>query len=348
MTQKWFYLMIGITLLISSCHSETKKEGATTSSGIPVVISAVKKTAVANQVSISGNVEGNRTVKLGFMVAGKIDYIEKAEGRWFAKNELIASLDPSSYSIAKEMSDVQVAQVEDEYTRLKGMHDQQSISESDFAKISFGLQQAKAQQKLQAKNLADTKLYAPFSGVLLKKLGEVGEITGVGIPQFVFSDISKVKISAFIPEDELPMIQLGQEAQVLITALNETFQGKVTEVGSVADPTSRSFNLKIEVNNPKLCILPGMIAEVTISCGNTRDVLLVPASALLQDTNNQSYVFVADKSQNKAFKRIVSIASVKEGNIEITTGLHENEPVVIEGCHKLVDGASIILQNNQP
>jgi membrane fusion protein, multidrug efflux system len=343
MNHKWFYLIIGIALIISSCQKENKKSEAT-SSAVPVVTTRVKKISVNQPISISGNIEGNRTVRLGFMVAGKINYIGKDEGRWFAKDQLIASLDPANYSIAKEMADVQVAQVQDEYNRLKAMFDQHSISESDFAKISFGLQQAKAQQKLQEKNLADTKLYAPFSGVLLKKLGEVGEITGVGIPQFVFSDISKVKVSAFIPENELHMIKIGQEASALISAVNETFTGKIVEVGSAADPASRSFSVKVELDNPKMLILPGMIAEVTIPSGNTSEVLTVPVESILHDINNQSFLFVSDLSQGKAYKRTVALGKLYNDNIEITSGVSENEPIIIAGQQKLVDGASFILQ----
>jgi membrane fusion protein, multidrug efflux system len=343
MNHKWFYLIVCIAFIVCSCQIENRKN-ETTSGSIPVVITQAKKIVVNNKIAISGNIEGNRTVRLGFMVAGKINYIGKDEGRWFAKDQLIASLDPSSYEIAKEMADVQVAQVEDEYNRLKAMFNQHSISESDFAKVNFGLQQAKTQQKLHAKNLADTKLYAPFSGVLLKKLGEVGEITGIGIPQFVFSDISKVKVSAFIPENELHLIKLGLEASVSVSALNETFTGKIVELGSFSDPASRSFNMKIELDNPKMLILPGMIAEVTIPSADTIQVLTVPVETILHDINNQSFLYIADKELGKAFKRIVTIGKLYNDNIEITSGISENEPIISGGQQKLVDGASITIQ----
>jgi len=344
MNHKWFFLLLGIALLVSSCQTENNKNRMA-ETAIPVITTQVKKIIENNDISISGNVEGNRTVRLGFMVAGKINFIAANEGQAVAKDQLLSSLDPASYAIAKEMADIQVAQVEDEFNRLKAMHDQHSISESDFAKINFGLLQAKAQQKLQTKNLADTKLYSPFSGVLIKKLCEVGEITGVGIPQFVVSDIRKVKVNAFIPENELHLIKIGQEANVVISALNEKFNGMIVEVGSVADPASRAFTVKIEIDNPKLLIRPGMIAEVTIASGETSEVLVVPIEAILHDANNQSYLFIADVAQSKAFKRIVSLGKLDNGEIEIISGLSENESIVSSGQQKLVDGTTITIQN---
>jgi RND family efflux transporter MFP subunit len=223
------------------------------------------------------------------------------------------------------------------------MHDNKSLSESDFAKISYGLQQAKAQQKLHTKNLSDTKLYSPIDGVLLKKLGEVGEITGAGMPLFVVSDIRKIKVNAYIPENELHNIKIGQKAKVLLSSLNEIYEGKITEVGSAADPASRSFSVKIEVDNPKMLIRPGMIAEVSLASENKKEVLVIPAESIQHDYNNQSFVYVVDNTLNKAFRRNVIIGKLINNKIEITSGLNENEIIVTGGQQKLVDGSLITI-----
>lgn len=234
-------------------------------------------------------------------------------------------------------------QVEDEYNRLKAMHDNNSLSESDFAKISYGLQQAKTQLRLHEKNLSDTRLYSPINGVLLKKLAEVGEITGVGIPVFVVSDITKIKVSAYIPENELHNVKIGQAAKVSVSSVEKVYDGKIIEVGSAADPSSRSFLLKIEMENPGLLSRPGMIAEVTIPRVETEKIIAVPAEAIAHDYNDQCYVFVADTLRHKAFKRFVIPGNILNDKIEITSGLKEGEQVVRGGMQKLVDGSDIAI-----
>jgi len=344
MYQKWFYYIILIALIFSGCKSKIRKSEPVAQSATVVIVTPVRKIIVGNEIVVSGNIEGLRTAKIGFMVAGKIDYVAVNEGQWVNKDKVLASIDPTSYSIAKEMADVQVAQAEDEYNRLKYMHDQGSISESDFSKITFALQQAKAQQKLHAKNLADTKLYPPFGGVLIKKLCEVGEITGVGIPQFVISYIHKVNAAAFVPESELHQVRIGQNARVSIPAINLTVTGKIVEVGAVADPASRAFAVKVEIDNPQLLIRPGMVAEVVIPSTETTENLVVPSVAILNDIDNQRFVFVADTMQHKAFKRVISTGKLQNENMEILTGLSENELIVTGGQNKLVDGTAITIQ----
>ncbi len=340
MTYKTIPLLLLAPFVLAGCQTKrTPQESSETA--IPVVTGTVIRIFAGDEISLSGNIEGSKTVRLGFMVAGKIDYIAAKEGDRIFKGQLISSLDPESYSIAKEMADIQVNQVQDEYNRLKIMHDSNSLSESDFSKITYGLQQAKAQQKLHTKNLADTRLYSPIEGVLLKKLAEIGEITGVGMPLFVVSDIRKIKVSAFIPGSELNKIKLGQKAEVNISSLSDKYEGKITEVGSAADAASRAFSVKIEIDNPKMLIRPGMIAEVKIIPEQKKEVLAIPAGSIQHDYDNRSFVFVVDTIKNKAFRRDVSPGKLINMNIEIISGLSEGEIIVTGGQQKLVDGSLI-------
>jgi len=339
-----FIILLLLSLFGFNNCKEKNKSGLTSIQSIPITVIKVQKKPLLQEISISGNVEGTRTVKLGFMVAGKINFILTQEGQKVAKNQLVASLDPENYAIAKELADIQVNQAVDEYTRLKAMHETRSISEGDFAKIGFGLQMAKAQQKLHIKNLAETKLYSPITGVLLKKLAETGEITGTGIPVLVISDISRVKVNAFVPENELHLVKIGQQAQVKVSSLDSVFVGKVTEVGAVADPAARSFLVRIEINNPQGIIRPGMISEVNLETTLTKEIIELPMEVVLMDYNNTNYVFVTDESSGKAFKRNISLGKLNGNQVEIISGLTENVLVVTAGQHKLTDGTPVTIQ----
>jgi RND family efflux transporter MFP subunit len=340
-TKKAFILILTLSLL-EGC-SDRRNITHINEGQIPVLTSAVEASQSLKEISLSGNIEGSKTVRLGFLVAGKINFIAANEGQMVSKDQLLSSLDPTNYGIAKELADIQVNQVQDEFNRLKLMYDNNSLSESDFAKISYGLQQAKAQQKLHTKNMEDTKLYSPIEGVLLKKLCETGEITGVGIPLFVVSDIRKIKVSAFIPENELHNIRLGQTARVLVPSIDNTFDGKIIEVGSAADVASRAFSVKIEVENRGMLIRPGMIAEVKILTGQDQEILLIPAGSILHDFNNQSFVYVIDGSTSKAFRRNINLGRAINDKIEVISGLKETDMVVSGGQEKLVDGSQVII-----
>jgi len=337
-----FYSLISLfSILLASCGAKEKTTEIPTDNSISVVTEAVQLTTSGSELSVSGNVEGFKTVRVGFLVGGKIDYIADEEGQMLSRGQLIATLDPTSYSLAKQAADVRVLQLTDDYDRLKIMHDRASVSESDFKKVGFTLDEAFTQQRLQSKNLSDTRLFSPIGGVLLAQLAEKGEITSVGNPVLVIADISRVKVNAYIPENQLHNIQLGQTATVQISALDTSFQGKITEVGSTADASSRTFTVKVEVANPKLLIRPGMVAEITLSSKESRPVLTVPAEAVLHDSNEDSYVYVIDQKQNKAFRRTISIGQLVNNRIEITNGLSAGEVIVTGGQQKLSNGSFV-------
>lgn len=293
------------------------------------------------QLKVSGNIEGNKTVRSGFLVAGKINYIAAQEGETIEKGELLASLDPESYEIALEMANANLAQMQDDYNRIKELYERGSVTESDYVKITNGLRAAKAQSRLQAKNLEDTKLYSPIRGVMLKRGVEEGEIIDQGMPVFGVSDIYKVKVIASVPEMELRYVKIGKQANVYIPSLDSTFVGEIIEIGTLAEATTRTFNVKIELNNPDLLIRPGMTAEINITTDEVKSQISLPANVILHDVNNASYVYVVDTSKEKAFKRSVSLGKIMADNIQIISGLNLNDIVIVSGQHKLSNGALI-------
>lgn len=339
MTRTKIFVILAPFLLMTGCRNQNSDEKS--DKPITVITCRPAISFISRYIKASGNAEGFRTVKIGFMVAGRINYISAGEGDRISRNKPVASLDPVPYEIAKELAGIQLDQTQDEYDRLKFMHDNKSLSESDFSKISFGLQQAKAQFSLHSRNLDETKLFSPIDGVLVKKLAEVGEITGVGIPVMVISDIHRIKINVFVPETEILDVSIGQTAEVIITSLDRTFEGRVIETGSYADPASRAFSVRIEIENPGMIIRPGMIAEVKIHTGDKKEITTLPVEALLRDLNGVSYVFAVDTIKMKAFRKDISTGEIFNDQAEVISGIEINDIVVKGGNRKLVDGSPV-------
>lgn len=341
---KKILLQLGILLLIITACNHKATSVSEDSLAVAVKTNIVTEEKLNAVIALSGNVEGEKTIRLGFLVAGKVNQIAVVEGDVISKGQLIASLDPESYALAKDIADASLSQVQDDYNRLSKMHETKSVTESDYSKISNGFIQANANQKLQTKNLSDTKLYSPISGVVLKKGVEVGEIVGTGMPLFAVSSIDKVKVNAALPEKELHKITINQIANVYVAALDSTFTGKIIEIGAVAEPTTRSFAVKIEIDNKDKLLRPGMIAEIRITSMETKNALLLPLEAVLHDVDNQPYIFIIDPAINKSFKRKVRLGTILNNKIEATSGVKNGELVVIGGQQRLNDGTTVILK----
>lgn len=327
--------------LLGACHHNTNQTDNQDAHLVKTI--TLSPTQSAQNLVVSGNIEGNKTVRLGFMVAGRINYIAAEEGQTVKAHTVLASLDPENYQIAKDIADANLAQTQDEYNRLTEMYETNSVSASDYAKITSGLKIAKAQQRLQAKNLRETKLYAPIDGILIKRGAEVAEIIDQGMPLFAVAQINTVKVNAAMPESDLKYIQLGDTAAVYISSLDTTLHGKVIEIGALAEANTRTFPTKIELSNPKGLIKPGMTAEITIHTAETRETISIPADAIRRDVDNTSYVFIADVNKHIAIKRKVSLGNITGNNIQVISGLQPTEQLIVAGQHQLNNGTPITL-----
>lgn len=336
-------LLVVPTLVLVGCKHKAESV-SDNSLAVPVKTSLIVDETLNSIITLSGNVEGDKTIRLGFLVAGKVNNIAVSEGLMVGKGDLIASLDGDSYALAKDIADASLNQVEDDYKRVKMLNETQSVTASDFSKISNGYKQASANQKLQSKNLADTRIYAPISGVVIKKGVEVGEIIGAGMPLFAISSIDKVKVNAALPESELHLVRVNQVAMVYVSALDSIFTGKIIEIGALAEPTTRSFAVKIEIDNGAKLLRPGMIAEIKIASSKTVKALLLPLESIMHDVDNQSYVFVIDPALNKSFKRKIRLGSLMGNKMEVVGGVKSGEMVVVGGQQKLNDGTTVILK----
>jgi membrane fusion protein (multidrug efflux system) len=334
-----------ISLLLVACGSKERKAETPQDDAIRVKTETLASSKTENGLILSGNIEGNSTVKLGFMVSGKISQITCSQGQTIQKGSLIASLEPTNYMLNKQLSDVELKEAQDQFNRLKLMYSRSAISELDFNKGNFALEKAATQQKLAFKNLKDTRLYSSISGILLSKETEVGEIISAGTPLFVIADIRKVKVSALVPEGELKGLKKGQSADIQIEALGKHFQGNIVEVGAVADATTRAFTIKMEIDNKDLSIRPGMIAQARISLGNSRSGINIIPESIINEPGNQSYVYVVDKKANRAFKRKISLGKMSSNRVEVLSGLSIGETVVISGQTELSDGSQIKTDN---
>ncbi len=339
-------------LLISGCIFGDKKGKDSSPVHVPVVsvfVRAAQRVAVDKALVVSGSVEGVKTVKLGFLVGGRLNFIAQEEGGTIRSGQLLAALDPKNYRIALDMAEANFALAKDEHDRLQALVANKGISESDFDKATTSLKLARAQRDLQAQNLADTRLSSPISGMVLKRSAEVGEIVPMGSPLFTVADIHIVKITASLPENELNQVRVGMPASVYVPALDTSMKGKVLEVGAMAESASRAFTVKVLVDNSRARLRPGMVAEVHLdSPKGGSSALLVPAESVVHGSNDSNSLFVVDRSRNMAFRRTVTLGKLSGNEVEVLSGLSEQEPVVTGGQGRLSDGEVVrILESGE-
>ena len=191
-------------------------------------------------------------------------------------------------------------------------------------------------------NYANMITTAPISGVVTAKNVNVGEKTPTDKPAITIVNLDKVVVHASVNEDRVNSLKVGQKVPVLISAVSDTpFQGDITNISYAADPTTKAYPVKIQINNANHKLKPGMFAEVKLE-GNKDEYLLVPRDAVLK-TDQTSFVFTIEGK--KVSRKEVTTGRSDGKNIVILSGLKGGENVVSSGIDALKDGMEVAVEN---
>lgn len=188
------------------------------------------------------------------------------------KDELIAAQQMDN---AKKAYDVALSQHKKAIETLSLV--KEGPRKEDIKAAASRVEQAKAALKGTEEKLKDTVLYAPISGVVLKKNVELGETVSAGLPVYTIGDLAKPWIKIYVKEDRLGLVKLGQKAEVKVdTYPKKIYEGMVTFISSEAEFTPKNvqtqeervklvFGVKVSVKDINDELKPGMPADVKIS-----------------------------------------------------------------------------------
>jgi multidrug efflux pump subunit AcrA (membrane-fusion protein) len=255
---------------------------------------------------------------------------------------------------------------QDEYARMKFLYDHKSLAANDFEKIEAGYKAAQqryemarqgtrvqdkeaangqyraaaAQMHEAQKRLADCKLRAPIAGFVGMRRIDVGDTVGAGTPVIGVLDLNPVKVRVAIPEAEIGKVREGARATVTIPSLDgRQFEGKVEAVGVTADPASRTYTVKIAVQNPEHLLRAGMVSEARIYGSTMVNAITVPGDAIVRDARGVTHVYVYEPTRQRVYARRVDVGALLNNEVEIRSGLTGNEQIVVAGQQNVREGS---------
>ena len=190
------------------------------------------------------------------------------------------------------------------------------------------------------KSLADTKLYAPFSGYIAAKDAEIGQTASPGMPVVKLVNIAAVKVKISVPEDDVQRIQKGSSMKIVVPALdNREFSGHVTERGVSAEPRSRTYEVKATILNHDGRLLPGMICQAFTNYMQGTTGVFIPANLVQLDSDNKTFVWVVNGG--KALKREITISGETAQGAQVGGGLSSGDQLIVAGQQKVSNGMKV-------
>jgi len=181
---------------------------------------------------------------------------------------------------------------------------------------------------------AYSHITAPFDGVVTSIQAYTGALLPAGTSSNIgnsalchLSQNDTLRLVIPVPERAVPDIHLGQKVAVEVSALNRTFDGVVTNISDNIDLQTRTMHTEVHVTNPKYQLVPGMYAAVRIPLHVVANALVLPVQAV-QNTGTDKGSVLLVNAQNQLERRDVTLGLQTATEIEIVSGLQENDTVV--------------------
>jgi RND family efflux transporter MFP subunit len=351
-------LRIVLLLIAAFCHffvvqisaSQAQEKGPPAAL---VKVAEVTQVEIAPQVQLIGTAQPKLTSIVASDIEGLVEKFDVSEGDVVKKGAVLARLEDSLLKIELKGAEANKADTEAQLRRARSDLERSSkllatetIADKQYTDDLAEVQSLEARvDRLGAEiqhiqdSIAKKVILAPFSGFIVKEHTEVGQWVDKGGPIVTLADLSIIEILVEVPERYVPKLVLGGSAQVKVDALNpEKFTGKIVSIIPVGDSASRTFPVKVAIDNTDNHIKGGMLCRVSLSTGKPSSVLAVPKDAVV-NMGQSHLVYVVQEGVAKPLPVLLGNAS--DSMIEIKGAIEPGMQVVTRGNERLRPGQPV-------
>jgi multidrug efflux pump subunit AcrA (membrane-fusion protein) len=221
------------------------------------------------------------------------------------------------------------------FSDMMGINDSGMDRHADLISRRTGIDQARGSYTQATSQLeqVDAKLrdavgYAPFDGVIIEKLVEVGDTIQPGQPLLKYADVNALQIEIQVPARIMPGVRVGDIVSATLDVNQTTVKAKITQIFPMADPIRHTVTVKLDlpVNAPAA---PGMYADVTITDRNSpaNKITVIPKTALLK-RGSLPVVYVLNDQGEKEMRVVRKGLNLEGDRVTILSGLRGGERVI--------------------
>lgn len=335
-----FITSLILGLITSSCgNDEVQKET------IPnVKTDIVQLCGSGNSATFPGRIKAGEDINLSFRIAGPIASINVSSGNFVKKGDVLAQIDSRDYSTQLAATEAEYRQVKNLTERVVTLYNKDGITENEYDKAVYGLEQITAKYDSHKNALTDTKLVAPYDGYIQKTYYSAKETVNAGMPVVSMIGSSSMEVEINIPSNDYAK----REEIESFVCTSEIYPGKeypmemvgVNRKANLNELYTVYLNLLTPDGYPPLT--PGMNVKVEVKYNNTdQEKYLVPINALITG-NTGSSVWVYNQKDSTINKKEVLIDGINnKGDAIILSGISSGDTVVSAGASSLKEGQKV-------
>lgn len=359
-------IMLGVVLLVVAALAAFKINSfmqmgeAFSAPPPPISVAAAKAEQMQWQSRLPaiGTLRARQGVDLTVEVGGTVKELLFQSGEKVELNQPLLQLDSAveQASLGTAQAELGLARVE--FERGRSLVSRQTISKSEFDRLSAQLQKANASVAQLKATLDKKRILAPFAGTIGIRQVDVGDYVATGTTIATLQDLTRLHVDFYLPEQNAPQLAIGEQVRIKVAAYpDEVFEGEIDAINPKVEDATRNLLIRAALDNPQGRLLPGMFADLAVLLPSEAAQVVVPETAITYTLyGNSVYVIEPQKGEDgqpqqddkgqpvlAVQRRFVDTGERREGLVVVNKGLQPGEQVVTAGQLKLDNGARVAI-----
>lgn len=335
------YSCLLLLLALSCKESESGSKTETQEDILTVSLVEVQKTTIQDHIVASGVLSSKEELKLAFKTGGLIKKVHVQEGQFVKEGQLLAELDMSEIDAQVSQAQLAFQKAERDLGRVKGLFADEAATQTNLDDAQTGFEIAQQGLRVAKYNQKLSKIFAPKSGRILRKISETGELITPFAPALIMgTGVSAFCLNVGLSDREIVKVKVGYPASVTFDAYpNRIFKAKVSQLAEIINPATGTFEAELTLEKTGEKLISGFVAKAIISPPGQKLVLTVPIESLVEANGKDAYVFLF--KNGVALKQAILTGEIGQNEVEVAAGLKEGDKVIHQGANFLSDGQKV-------
>lgn len=327
-------LAVSMTLLLAAAGLAADDAGSEGLETVPVTLADLPRI-----YRLDGVAEAVNRSTVSAQTAGRVTEVRFDVDDYVRAGDVIVRIDSSEQQASVDQAEANLRaatakrrEAEQEYTRIRGVFERQAVAQAEMDRATTGRKQARAAERaaeaalLQARQqLAYTEVLAPYNGIVIERLVEVGETVQPGQRLMTGLSLDRMRVSVDVPQNLVDAIRSERKAQAQIGS--RWVRAEEITVFPVADPRSDTFEVRLRLPDGIEGVFPGMYIKVGFMSGS-RPGLVIPLGSVVMRSEVVG-VYVVDPSGTLYFRQIRLGSPAGPEHVNVLSGLFEGEQVAV-------------------
>ena len=300
------------------------------------------RTAFHHRIEVRGNVQSRTNVNVSSEMMGQLISLNVVEGQKVSKGQVIAEIDSENLEKSINELETQIEFATTIFEKRARLWEKKIGTEIEYLQAKNNKESLENQLETLMTQMDKMTIEAPFSGTIEQVPVKNGEVVQPGQPVAFLVSNNSMYIATEVSESYIGKFKVGDEVEVNFPALNETFTSKISAVGNVINPASRTFTVEVRLPNVREYLKTNLVAIVKLVDYASDDAVVIPSRIIQEDLEGN---FIYTVQNNQAKKVHVQLGYSYDNRTEVLSGLAGGESIIDKGNRTVAEGTVVDIQN---